>query len=215
MRSGNHEGDRGEEGMARTVILGNGGFAKILASMTGDDCLDKGDPVPDDAEIVIGVGDVGLRKNLFLEYRERVNWVIAGTAIYEDELDCGDLEDYWGLQLMAGAIIQPGVTFGENVLINFGALIDHDCNIGDHCVISPGAILCGNVTLGEGCFVGAGAIIIQGVTLDAETFVPAGTLVVASDDFRKPQRVVRGGRGTAFTVGSPGPEPFLPEATTR
>ncbi len=155
--------------MARTVILGNGGFAHILKSMTGLDCIDKGDPVPDDVRVLIGVGDIKLRKKLYQEYRGRVSHPPD----------------------MAGVIIRPGTTIGENVLINFGALIDHDCNIGDHCVISPGAILCGSVTLGEGCFVGAGAIIIQGVTLDAETFVPAGTLVCGSDDFRKPQRVVR------------------------
>ncbi|KKN23429.1 hypothetical protein LCGC14_0905110 [marine sediment metagenome] len=174
--------------MARTVILGNGGYAKILACQARGECLDKDDPIPDDADILIGVGDKDKRRELYLKHRGRVVGTVADTANFV-AMNHGD-----GLHLMAGAIIQPGCAIGENVLINFGALIDHDCNIGDHCVISPGAILCGSVTLGEGCFVGAGAIIIQEVTLPDETFVPAGTLVVGPDDFRKPVRDVRGSR---------------------
>ena len=182
--------------MARTVILGNGGFAKILQNITGGGCLDKDESVPSDAAVVIGVGDKDRRRELYEEYSPRVLSVIDGMS-----LACRGASAGVGLQVMAGVIIQPGCTIGENVLINFGALIDHDCNIGDHCVISPGAILCGSVTLGEGCFVGAGAIIIQGVTLPDETFVPAGTLVVSASDFRKPQRVVRGDRASKAMVG--------------
>jgi len=35
-----------------------------------------------------------------------------------------------GAQVLAGAVINPGVTIGENCLINTGAVIDHDCAIG-------------------------------------------------------------------------------------
>ena len=204
--------------MARTVILGNGGFANALdgtISATGGcvvERIEDDTKVPHGYRLAVGVGDPKKRREIFQKFHPMAFPPIVHPSVTLEDRLYGLA---WGVQIMAGVVLQSGYTIGENVLINFGALIDHDCNIGDHCVISPGAILCGNVTLGEGCFVGAGAIIIQGVTLDAETFVPAGTLVVASDDFRKPQRVVRGGRGTAFTVGSPGPEPFLPEATTR
>lgn len=190
--------------MARTVILGAGGYAKILKGIVGGDCLDRGDSIPDYAQIVIGVGDKNKRRELYIKHAPRVLTVHAPSAITEFR--------YYnrGVQVMAGVVIQPGCAIGQNVLINFGALIDHDCNIGDHCVISPGAILCGNVTLGEGCFVGAGAIIIQGVTLPDETFVPAGTLVVGSDDFRKPVRDIRP-RDIEAALGAAGVEIFVPE----
>ncbi len=193
MRSGNHEGDRGEEGMADEVILGNGGFARVLHSITDAPMLGPDDYVPSHSSIIIGVGDLDRRREIYNECGERVSLTVVSKSAETENCVYGR-----GLQVLHRVTIQFGCTIGENVLINFGALIDHDCNIGDHCVISPGAILCGSVTLGEGCFVGAGAIIIQGVELDAETFVPAGTLVVGPDDFRKPVRDIRGLRGTAF-----------------
>ncbi len=160
------------------VIIGDGGHARVLQSLVGFPMLGPGDDVPEDCRVVIGVGEHAKRRELFLKYRDRV----AGVSKHGDTAPRG-------FQRMCGAIVQPGCSIGENVLVNTGAQIDHDCRIGNHCTISPGAILCGGVTLGEGCFVGAGAIIIQGVTLEPDTFVPAGALVVKANDFRLPQPV--------------------------
>ena len=166
----------------RVVILGDGGHAKVLASLFNKaEMIGKGDPVPDDAELVIGVGDIAKRKALYDEYEPRVRDAISNLAwVAPDVLRTDDV------QIMASVIIQPGCSIGHNVLINTGAQIDHDCIIGDHCHIAPGAILCGNVTIGSDSFVGAGAVIVEGVTLPKGSFVPACTLVVGSDDFRKP-----------------------------
>ncbi len=181
--------------MADEVILGNGGLAKVLHSITDAPMLGPDDYVPSHSSIIIGVGDLDRRREIYNECGDR-----ASLTVVSNSAETTDYVNGRGLQVLHRAVIQSGCNIGENVLINFGALIDHDCNIGSHCVISPGAILCGSVTLGEGCFVGAGAIIIQEVTLDPETFVPAGTLVVGPDDFRKPQRVVRGDRAAKTSV---------------
>lgn len=157
------------------VILGNGGHAKVLADIYGLRCLDcqmifgEAEP-PEGAALVIGVGDLDLRRRLFLKFTDRViritfhpKAVIARSSTYKT-----------GLQLMAGAIIQPGCKIGNNVLINTRASVDHDCIIGDHVHVAPGAILCGNVTVGEGAFIGAGAIIPEGRVVPARAFVKAG-----------------------------------------
>lgn len=178
----------------RLVILGEGGHAKHLYAqvrrlpgydviMTSDD-----DIVRVDDQVLIGIGtDISKRRELFERFRDRTLQHLALYRWTHDSVHVG-----WGSQLEVGTIIQSDTDIGDNVLVNTGAQIDHDCKIGDHCVISPGAILCGNVTLGEACAIGAGAIIVQGVTLEPETVIPAGTLVAGPDDFRVPQRMVRG-----------------------
>ncbi|ONH56703.1 sugar O-acyltransferase, sialic acid O-acetyltransferase NeuD family [Pseudomonas cedrina] len=83
-----------------------------------------------------------------------------------------------GVQIMAGAVIQPDVTLGCNTIINTGASVDHDCNVAAHVHIAPGATLCGNVRIGSGAFVGAGSTVIQGLMLGEYSIVGAGTVMV-------------------------------------
>lgn len=180
-------------------ILGAGGHAKVcksaIVNFLNFEFLDKNDEVPEstingDEKFVIGVGDLKTRRRLFDKYSlNRYFFSFAHPSAIVGIMGAG-IFGYKGLQIMAGVIVQPDVTFDDNVLINTGAHIDHDCVIDSHCHIAPGAILCGGVKLGHSCFIGAGAIIVEGVELEPETFVPAGTLVVKQNDFRRPQRDV-------------------------
>lgn len=83
-----------------------------------------------------------------------------------------------GIQVMAGAVIQPSTIIGENSIINTGVIIDHDCKIGPHVHISPGAVLSGGVEVCEGAFIGAGAVLIQGVKVGIGAVVGAGAVVI-------------------------------------
>lgn len=168
--------------MGRMVILGDGGFARDLHRLIGAPMLDMDDPVPGDATVVIGIGDIQVRRALYEKYRGRVGSVLFPLTPYPGRLVGG--------MLLRGVVICSNVRFGENVLVNTGAQIDHDCKISSHSVIAPGAILCGGVLLGEQCFVGAGAIIVENVNLEPGTFVPAGTLCCGQTDMRRPQRLV-------------------------
>jgi sugar O-acyltransferase (sialic acid O-acetyltransferase NeuD family) len=82
-----------------------------------------------------------------------------------------------GAQLMAGVVLQSGVSLGSNVVVNTRASIDHDCQIGDHSFVSPGAVLCGNVVLSEGVFIGASAVILPGIFVGRNAVVGAGAVV--------------------------------------
>lgn len=79
---------------------------------------------------------------------------------------------------MAGAVIQPDVTIGANVLINTRASVDHDCRIGDHAHLAPGTTLCGGVCVGHTTHIGAGATVIQGVQIGNRCLIGAGSLVL-------------------------------------
>jgi sugar O-acyltransferase (sialic acid O-acetyltransferase NeuD family) len=83
-----------------------------------------------------------------------------------------------GCQIMAGAMIQPGVRIGVDAIVNTRASVDHDCVVGDHSHIAPGAILCGEVTIGDDAHIGAGAVIIQGVRVGRGCMVGAGATIL-------------------------------------
>jgi UDP-perosamine 4-acetyltransferase len=135
---------------------------------------------PGSADVAIGVGsiDVGAanpRPRLFDEARAAgfaVRSVCHPSAILAADVKLGA-----GSQVMAGAILQPGVTLGVNCIVNTGASLDHDCRIGDHVHVAPGAVLSGGVVVGRGCHIGVGAVIIQGIRIADEALIPAGAVI--------------------------------------
>ena len=83
-----------------------------------------------------------------------------------------------GLQILAGAIVQPGCQIGDNVLVNTGAVLEHDVTIADHVHIAPRACICGASRIGEAAHIGAGAIIMQGCTVGRGAVIGAGAVVI-------------------------------------
>lgn len=88
---------------------------------------------------------------------------------------CARISD--GVQIMAGAIVQPGCVIGEDSIVNTRASVDHDCVIGDHVHIAPGATLCGTVEVSNGAFIGAGSVVIQNRRIGTDAVVAAGATV--------------------------------------
>ena len=171
----------------KVVILGNGGHARVVRTLVPSDDIvlaGENDRIPDDAELIVGIGSMYRRIELFNSFlRSRFISVAHDTAFLDsDEMGPGTV-------IMANAVCNPGSKIGDNVVINTGAQVDHDSLIGDHCVIGPGAIICGGVHLGKGCAIGAGAIIVQGARIDEGTFIPAGALAVRQGDLRRPVSV--------------------------
>lgn len=82
-----------------------------------------------------------------------------------------------GVQIMAGAVVQPGCSIGEDSIINTRASVDHDCIIGNHVHVAPGATLCGSVKVEDNAFIGAGAVVIQTLSIGAGAVVAAGATV--------------------------------------
>lgn len=94
------------------------------------------------------------------------------------------------------AVVSPGATLGENVviaphatvctearvddlaIINTAAVIDHECRIGMVAHIGPGALLAGRVRVGALAFVGMGAKVIQCRAVGQGATVGAGAVVI-------------------------------------
>lgn len=139
------------------------------------------------------------RTSLFLRLKQRgfaIHTVQGGGVIVGRECRIGE-----GSQLLAGVVLQPRVTLGENALINTRVVVEHDCTLEPHAVISPNATLCGNVTVGEAAFVGAAAVIRPGVIVGARAIVGMGSVVIEDvpDDY-----MVAGNPAKRITSTTPG-----------
>ncbi len=189
------------------VLLGAGGHAKVLlaqARALGKQVTGVCDPLlvqqgvrewrglpvlggdealealsPEDIGLINGVGQTvggAVRRQIYERFRSHgfvfpslvhpAAWVAVETSL-------GD-----GVQVMAGAILQPDCEIGENVIINTRAGIDHDVCIGAHVHVAPGATVCGGARIGAGAIIAAGATVIQGVVVGENAVVGAGATLV-------------------------------------
>ena len=190
------------------IIIGAGGHSKVLIDALQLSCHkiigivdtdpDKkgtsilGIPVIGDDEIVCsyspetiqlvnGIGSTALpllRQSIFETFRKK-GYMFA-SVIHPSAVIASCVEIAEGVQIMAGAVIQPGCFVGLNTIINTRASVDHDCSIGEHVHLSPGVTLSGNVGIGDGSHIGTGATVIQGIGIGSGCLVAAGAVVVSN-----------------------------------
>lgn len=188
------------------IVLGGGGHAKVLVAalkllnvciqgivdnnpnlhgrqllgvdiIGGDDTLDQ--YAPDKIHLVNGIGSVQQtekRKALFEEFKVRgyqFASVIHPSSVIAESVELGE-----GVQIMAGAVIQPGCTIGDNTIVNTRVAVDHDCRLGAHVHLAPGVTLSGGVAVGAETHIGTGASIIQGVDIGDRCVIGAASLVL-------------------------------------
>jgi sugar O-acyltransferase (sialic acid O-acetyltransferase NeuD family) len=185
------------------IIVGGGGHAKVLLDVlccmsstvlgylapteSEDGCdgieyLGNDEAVsnysPESIRLVNGVGSVDsqdYRTHVFCRFKE-IGYGFA-TVIHPSAIIASDVRLNEGCQVMAGAVLQPGVCCDENVIINTRAGIDHDCHIGAHSHISVGATLSGGISVGCQTHIGAGSTIIQEVSVGERCIIAAGAVV--------------------------------------
>lgn len=127
----------------------------------------------------IGLGSVGdntKRKGLY-EKANEIGYKFP-SLIHKKAIAYGKVEEFNGVQIMAGAIVQIDSVIGENTIINTGSIIEHDSVIGNHVHVSPGAIVCGGCVINDGTFIGAGAVVKQGVKIGENSTIAAGAVVI-------------------------------------
>ncbi len=189
------------------IILGGGGHAKVLTDalrvrgitilgITDADPAKHGSSVlgipllgndteveryaPGSVQLVNGIGSVGrptARAFLFDTFKTKgytFATVVHPSAVVADDAVLGE-----GVQVMAGAVVQPGTIIGKNSIVNTRGSVDHDCLIGEHVHIAPGVTPSGGVRVGSGSFIGAGATVIHGVMVGADCLVAAGSVVLS------------------------------------
>lgn len=188
------------------IILGAGGHAKVLINalqlckveiigildsnhrkdtngpyditILGDDkSIDKYDKTF--IKLVNGIGSLPGRYtrreifNRFTLHGYEFETVIHPATCISDDTRLGH-----GVQIMAGAVLQPNILIGDNSIINTSVSIDHDCIIGNDVHIAPGATLSGHVVVGNNVHIGTGASVIQGITIGDNVVIGAGSVIV-------------------------------------
>jgi sugar O-acyltransferase (sialic acid O-acetyltransferase NeuD family) len=82
-----------------------------------------------------------------------------------------------GSQVLANAVVAPGVRLGRLTIVNNGATVDHECALGAGVHVAPGATLCGCIEAGEDAMIGAGATVLPRVRIGRGAIVGAGAVV--------------------------------------
>jgi sugar O-acyltransferase (sialic acid O-acetyltransferase NeuD family) len=188
------------------IIIGAGGHAKVLISVLrplkvnvlgmtdvapnqsvngfeGIPVLGTDDKIferpPDSVLLANGIGSISLmekRKDIYIYFKN--NGYSFAKVIHTSAIIMGDVQLGEGVQIMAGAIVQPGCVIGDNSIINTGAIVDHDCVIGEHVHVAPGAVISGGVHIGAMTHIGTSASIIQGLNIGENTLIGAGAVVI-------------------------------------
>jgi sugar O-acyltransferase (sialic acid O-acetyltransferase NeuD family) len=187
------------------IVLGTGGHARVLLAtlqLLGVNVIGltdsnpavvgevRGFPVigpdeailryqPDRIRLVNGLGSVSkpLARTRLFDRLKREGYFFA-SVIHPSAIIAADVSWGEGIQIMAGAIIQPGCRIGDNCILNTGAAVDHDCRIGSHVHLAPRVTLSGDVIIGDGVHIGTGAVVIQGVGIGEHCLIGAGTVVI-------------------------------------
>ena len=127
--------------------------------------------------VIIGIGHNKTRRLLF-EHLLRQGEHFA-TACHPRATLAPDVTVGAGTVIAAGVVVNPGSTIGRNIILNTSCTVDHHNVIGDHAHIAPGAHLGGDVHIGAGTLVGIGAIVMPQRTVGTWSIVGAGALVHA------------------------------------
>jgi sugar O-acyltransferase (sialic acid O-acetyltransferase NeuD family) len=82
-----------------------------------------------------------------------------------------------GTIVMHGAVVNAGVSIGDNCIINSRSLIEHDAVVGNHCHISTGTVLNGGVQVGDGSFIGSQSVVRESVVIERHSVIAMGSRV--------------------------------------
>ena len=126
--------------------------------------------------LIVAVGDCQAR--LRLAALARASGFRLATGLHPRATVAADVHIGEGTVITAGAVITPGASVGENVIINTCASVDHDCVIADGVHLSPGGHLASNVLVGRAAWIGIGATVIDGVRIGAGAVIGAGSVVL-------------------------------------
>ena len=144
----------------------------------GDDYLEKLRHKFPDLCGIIAVGDSLVREKIVKLVHSRFPSFPFTTIIHPNANVSKHALVHKGTFIATGAIVGPGSTIGEHVIVNTNASVDHDCNLDDFSFVGPNATLAGNVNIGKRAFIGMGANISHGVSVGLSGKVGGGALVL-------------------------------------
>ncbi len=123
--------------------------------------------------MILGLGDLSMRRELISRLEARLATVIHPTAIVSETATIGA-----GVYIGPGAIVHVSARIDDHAIINSGAIVEHDCIVGVNSHVAPNATLGGDVTIGHDTLVGIGSTVLPGVHVGDRCIVGAGSSVI-------------------------------------
>lgn len=142
--------------MKEYIIIGNGGYSKIVADLitkTGGNIVqicesddEYNEQLFPNAEVVIAIGNNEIRKKIASKVKHKHTILIHPTAVIANEVKIGE-----GTVVLANAVIQADAQIGCFTIVQSNATIDHEVILEDFVMIYPGAYLGGQakITVGK------------------------------------------------------------------
>lgn len=188
----------------KVIIIGAGGHAKVMADIlaldprleiegftdpdrsrwgtsvmgypvVGDDASVEDNLAEGGRGLILGVGDLALRRRLIETLSARgVEWINAvhPSAVVAETARLGR-----GVALAAGAVVNCLTEIGDHAIINTNASVDHDCVIGENVHVAPGTAVGGTCTIGPDSMLGIGSRVVPGTRIGAGCMIGAGAVV--------------------------------------
>jgi sugar O-acyltransferase (sialic acid O-acetyltransferase NeuD family) len=135
------------------------------------------DHMPDDASVIIAIGDNNLRSKVYarlVEHGRNLVSICHPSACVSPSAVIGP-----GCYLAENAVVRTNARVGAGTLLNSGAVVSHDCTVGDFVTFGPNAATGGHVSVGSRTLVGVGASIRPETHIGEDCTLGAGAAVVA------------------------------------
>ena len=184
----------GAGGHARAVVEGLQASGEVLAAYVDSapaDWLPGIRRIASDAEvdtesarIIVGLGGLRIHQ---LERRLAIldDYIRRGAeapaVVHPRAIVSRTAELAAGVQVLAGAIIQPNTKIGRGVIVNTGAIVEHDSVVEEGTHVAPGAVVLGGCRVGRFAIVGTRAVVLPGKAVPDVTIVRAGDVFPESN----------------------------------
>lgn len=134
-------------------------------------------PKNENINLIVGVGDCNIRKNIIdkLSLIKNINFIsiIHPSAIISKYSKIGI-----GVYIGINSIIDINSNINNFSIINNCSIINHDVNIGKYCHIAPNVAIAGNVNIGDLSWIGIGSCIKEKINIGNNVLIGAGSVVV-------------------------------------
>jgi len=148
-------------------------------TLMGLPVIQRKDFDPSRYEVVIAVGEPGMRKKLVESLPKETRYA---TLIHPSAIIMDDVEIAEGSIITAGCILTCNIRIGRHAHLNLHTTVGHDCRIGDYFTTAPGAHISGECEIGNCVYFGTNASVRQGIKITDETTIGMGGVVVKNID---------------------------------
>jgi sugar O-acyltransferase (sialic acid O-acetyltransferase NeuD family) len=136
--------------------------------------------LPSYVKVVLGVGDINVRKNLINQLLTFLSPECFMSIIHKTAFVSESAKVQNGCAVLANAYIGPGANLGSFSLVNTNSVVEHDVSIGEQSILSLSVTVAGGTSIGDSCFLGMGASIRDGITIGKNCIVGANSYVHGS-----------------------------------